>query len=41
MQNKMLLKTPIMSPYAFHLATVVYIMPLRLSVIGVPKPNPW
>lgn len=39
MQNKMLLKTPIMSPCAFHLAGVAYFMPLRLCVIGAWKPS--
>lgn len=39
MQNKRLLKTPIMSPCAFHLAGVVYFMPLRLCVIGIWKPS--
>lgn len=39
MQNKRLLKTPIMSPCAFHLAGVAYFMPLRLCVIGAWKPS--
>ena len=35
----MLLKIPIMFPYALHLAGVVYIMPLSLCVIGVLEPR--
>lgn len=35
----MLLKTPIMSPCAFHLAGVAYFMPIRLCVIEAWKPS--